>query len=531
MVQVYADDEAARDYIQDRWPHALAAYDSLIPGAFKSDLWRLLVLHDFGGVYADLGFLFTAPMHPNLVDFSQDELVLVIDVPMQGRQGRHQEGLYQAFMAAYPRHPVVLAMIETLLENIVAQEYGDNILDITGPAAVARAVRAFFRTDGGVAPAGVRTTGVHADAFTVGRHVFWAMGRAYRVSFGALVVDHHQGNYVVGPNSQGARMLYTKFPQYDRVMYAKRGVAHYSHMYHQRSVFQAPAQFLTYDQFASRWPGPEPGSVRLPRILWRTGWFHPGHLPPSLVHAMGSFTTHAPEWVQVYCTDDDQLAFLKAHYPDAVRAWQSLRPGAFRADLWRLLIVLHYGGLYVDLPQVLLVPLHTVVDPDKDQFVSALDRPGSAPCLYQAILGAYPQHPLVRAMADHVLSNVRRRSYGRDPLDVTGPMAVAQALMAHVRATTLPPVGRSLVVMGKHEKRRRGRPFTPSLPSMPSMRITLLHHVGAEQVLGLDNKTQVLRTKFPGAHEVLYPPQREPHYGILWRNRQVYRMSHGHPEK
>ena len=50
----FFDKTARRDFIKDHFPKkVLDAYDTLIPGAYKADLWRYCVLYVNGGVYAD----------------------------------------------------------------------------------------------------------------------------------------------------------------------------------------------------------------------------------------------------------------------------------------------------------------------------------------------------------------------------------------------------------------------------------------------------------------------------------------------
>ena len=46
------DDNDCRKFIKSNFDsNILNAYDSLIPGAYKSDLWRLCVLYKNGGIY------------------------------------------------------------------------------------------------------------------------------------------------------------------------------------------------------------------------------------------------------------------------------------------------------------------------------------------------------------------------------------------------------------------------------------------------------------------------------------------------
>lgn len=59
FTQVYFDDHDCRQFVRDYFNEYLDAYDSLVPTAFKADLFRLLALYQFGGVYNDIGHLYT----------------------------------------------------------------------------------------------------------------------------------------------------------------------------------------------------------------------------------------------------------------------------------------------------------------------------------------------------------------------------------------------------------------------------------------------------------------------------------------
>ena len=51
----FYDHNARREYISNNFEqHVVKAYDSLIPGAYKADLWRYCVLYKMGGIYLDI---------------------------------------------------------------------------------------------------------------------------------------------------------------------------------------------------------------------------------------------------------------------------------------------------------------------------------------------------------------------------------------------------------------------------------------------------------------------------------------------
>lgn len=46
--------------------------------------------------------------------------------------------------------------------------------------------------------------------------------------------------------------------------------------------------------------------------------------------------------------DKDLLEFVKTNYPEYLALYQSLK-GVYMADMARVLVIYHYGGIYMDL--------------------------------------------------------------------------------------------------------------------------------------------------------------------------------------
>lgn len=112
-------------------PHVLYCYKKLLPGAFKSDLWRYCVLYKYGGVYCDSRFVPLVPFD----DYITDDLNFVIpNDPFNG--------LWQGFMAVSPKHPFIKYTIDLTCRDILLDRYvcpytkQVNPLNITGPRKI-----------------------------------------------------------------------------------------------------------------------------------------------------------------------------------------------------------------------------------------------------------------------------------------------------------------------------------------------------------------------------------------------------------
>jgi mannosyltransferase OCH1-like enzyme len=104
------------------------AYNKLLPGAYKADLWRYCVMYIHGGVYLDIkyqcvdGFKFIDIM---------DKEHLVLERPYFWKPGRH--GIYNALIIAKPGNPLLLKCIKQIVIHTQTNYYGFNRLYPTGP--------------------------------------------------------------------------------------------------------------------------------------------------------------------------------------------------------------------------------------------------------------------------------------------------------------------------------------------------------------------------------------------------------------
>ena len=135
---VYFNDRACKNFIKQHFgPNIVKAYNKLIPGAYKADLWRLCILYIHGGIYGDLTQTFVKEYDVNK---DNPDIILVRD-----RGSTSGAGVYNAFMAAKKRNGFIQYCIEKLVKQILMNDLGRDSLDITGPQALRRHYLTFFK--------------------------------------------------------------------------------------------------------------------------------------------------------------------------------------------------------------------------------------------------------------------------------------------------------------------------------------------------------------------------------------------------
>jgi mannosyltransferase OCH1-like enzyme len=128
------DDYECRNFIKNFFDkNILDAYDLLIPGAFKADLFRYCYLYINGGCYFDCKSILKMPLRK--IINKDDDLLLCKDIG---------KGYYNAVMLSIKGNDIMLKVINICVYNIInfykiydinhkLFHHGDSILSLTGP--------------------------------------------------------------------------------------------------------------------------------------------------------------------------------------------------------------------------------------------------------------------------------------------------------------------------------------------------------------------------------------------------------------
>ena len=122
------DDNDCREFIKTHYrPEVLEAYDKLIPGAYKADLWRYCILYKYGGIYLDIKYI---PVNNfKLINLLEKEHFCL---------DADNIGIYNAIMVSKPNNPILLNAINQIVEHTKQKYYGEDVLEVTGPKLLSR---------------------------------------------------------------------------------------------------------------------------------------------------------------------------------------------------------------------------------------------------------------------------------------------------------------------------------------------------------------------------------------------------------
>jgi mannosyltransferase OCH1-like enzyme len=165
--------------------------------------------------------------------------------------------------------------------------------------------------------------------------------------------------------------------------------------------------------------------------------------PTGIKDAIRTFKSMNPKYILKIYSLKDCLQFITTNYGERMlKCFNLIKPYAYKSDFFRYLVLYKLGGWYSDIRQVALMSFDTL---DKE-FYCALDTPPNQACMYNAIIGCVPRHPIIKKSIDMCVFNIEHLHYGRDCLYITGPGVFMSACVDFIRRGTYSiSVGRHIV--------------------------------------------------------------------------------------
>lgn len=144
-------------------------------------------------------------------------------------------------------------------------------------------------------------------------------------------------------------------------------------------------------------------------------------VPPPIQQNFENIKEENPDFECQLYNNIDCINFLKTHFDDDVqKAYKSLIPGAYKADLMRYCILYKKGGIYLDakMKPINNFKLKEVVD--KEYFTR--DFEGSGGGVFNAFIVCNKENPKLLVAINEIVKNVDEKYYGTSSLEPTGPM-------------------------------------------------------------------------------------------------------------
>ena len=185
------DDNDCYQFIKDNFDQTvLNAYNSLIPGAYKADLWRYCILYINGGIYLDIKY---GPINNFKFIHMTEKEHWVLDVG--------KTGIYNALLVCLPKNLILLKAIKAIVENVKNKFYGNSVLSPTGPLLLSN----FFTT-------------TEKQQFDM-KHIY---------------INNYENRFIIFNNY----FILKSYPNYLKESKQFQKVNHYSTLWNQRKIYK-----------------------------------------------------------------------------------------------------------------------------------------------------------------------------------------------------------------------------------------------------------------------------------------------------
>ena len=106
------------------------AYSKLNDGAAKADLWRMVVLNKFGGIYMDIDATLVWPLESTISDDAESLFI----------RKNNKDDYTNYFLATTPNSAIFKETIRTIVTNINCTESQKSVYEATGPCVLTKVI-------------------------------------------------------------------------------------------------------------------------------------------------------------------------------------------------------------------------------------------------------------------------------------------------------------------------------------------------------------------------------------------------------
>jgi mannosyltransferase OCH1-like enzyme len=201
-------------------------------------------------------------------------------------------------------------------------------------------------------------------------------------------------------------------------------------------------ELYDFPHYTPRRLGKQTVKSGVPLVIY--GYWHSRSIPKGMKENIEKLLEVNPEFDYYLYSEDDAIKFIQDNYsPDVLTAFKSLKPGAYKSDLWRYCILYKYGGIYIDMKFYSTSPLIDVLQ--DNSIVYAADQPKwcNGKSVYNAFMISTPNNNIFKECIDDIVNSTRLKLYKRNGLDITGPCLLGE--MIHKRPSEVSKIKITLI--------------------------------------------------------------------------------------
>lgn len=190
--------------------------------------------------------------------------------------------------------------------------------------------------------------------------------------------------------------------------------------HHQPIIIKKPKNISNKNKYISKIEKTNEKKIYslIPLNVFQT--WHTLNLPTNMNNCVNLLKKQNPEF-NFYLYDDDMCReFIKSFFhEDILWAFDKLKPGAYKADLWRYCILYIKGGIYLDIKFKCIDNFRLIELTEQEYWVK--DRKKDIDGIYQALMVTFPRNDILWKAIQEIVINCKNNSYSFNSLAVSGP--------------------------------------------------------------------------------------------------------------
>jgi mannosyltransferase OCH1-like enzyme len=391
---MYWTDELSDKYIYDKTDDRIKeAYFSLYTRAYKSDILRLCILHEYGGIWTDISsecfYSFDKIINQN----NDVNIVLVKDSPSQVTNGN----IYQAFIAVEPKNNIIKHVLDITVDRVLNYnqyniEYPwicNESIAVTGPTIFAIALNKYLNRN---------------------PRQFFSEKFLNVESNHILLLNHNIENgigYIF--NNDETKFVITKYENYQK----DRTTPHYSKYFSSGFITKKKISLKNVDDIIV-------DSNNMFQIWITNDKYGGNYVSDKMYNSIHTWININPEINYNFLDNNALINLFKKDYefPLLLQAYEKIKAFAFKCDLARYYLMYKFSGIYVDIDSYCVNNVK--------KLISGFDLVLSYDCdesnIQQSfIYSGKPRLEIFKQLINSCINNILNEDVSHGDLGITGP--------------------------------------------------------------------------------------------------------------
>jgi len=161
---------------------------------------------------------------------------------------------------------------------------------------------------------------------------------------------------------------------------------------------------------------------KITKIFWQTNYTNEVSLPMYLNYLFNRLMSREYEFR--YASDEAIVEFFEEFASkEELDAYKKLNDGAAKADFWRLVVLYHIGGVYLDIDATFVWPLSKQIKGDEEE-IFLLNKEHYT----NYFMATAPKNEVYKRAIDIVVANINAKQTKGGAYALTGPDVVNRAI-------------------------------------------------------------------------------------------------------